>query len=115
MAKLESVSWQGKSGKTHSGYVGEFSQGGWGTSNCGIYVFCKKTESGWTAVYIGETDSFIELAARLSKHPRWKCIEKEGATHVCTLLISGGTREKQPRLDALADLVARYQPPCNQE
>ncbi len=80
----------------------------------GVYIFCKESKPrSWTAIYIGETDSFKRrLTDELESHHRWDCIKKNGATHICVLVVSGGVRARQT---IETDLLAFIDTPCNRQ
>jgi hypothetical protein len=73
------------------------------------YIFAKETTPGrWTPIYIGETENLRE---RLSNHEKMWCIRRHGGTHVHAHVTAGG---QSVRRKEEADLVAKWDPPCNQ-
>jgi hypothetical protein len=80
----------------------------------GVYIFCKAFADGkWYAVYVGETDSFKQrLTDNLYGHHRWQCIQAAGATHICTLHVTGSVLS---RMSIETDLRASLNPPCNRQ
>lgn len=78
----------------------------------GVYIFCKIAPNGsWYPVYVGETDSFQRrLSDELDRHHRWASIMREGATHICTLHLTGGLALRE---GVETDLRHRLNPPCN--
>ena len=74
------------------------------------YIFAKKTILGnFRAVYIGETG---DLSDRFDNHRAMPCIQRQGATHIHAHATSDGA---QTRRDEESDLIANYDPPCNDQ
>ena len=74
----DSHRWQGSSGDWYTYSVFTINTN-W-NDVAGNYIFTKRTADGYSAIYIGETDSF---ASRLNAfHHKMNCIEQHGATHV---------------------------------
>ncbi len=72
----------------------------------GNYIFAKETEpTSWTALYIGETESFKD---RLPNHEKLPCINRYGGTHIHAHI----NRNSDARLKEEADLVANHKIPC---
>ena len=57
-------------------------------------------------VYIGQTGNLNE---RLSYHHKEGCIDRNGANRICIRV----TPNESDRLRIEADLIAKYQPPCD--
>jgi predicted GIY-YIG superfamily endonuclease len=75
-------------------------------AKAGNYIFAKRTLTGWTPTYIGQTRN---LAERFEDHHKKECIKQHGATHVHAHL-----NEKQAdRLAEEADLIKSWHPACN--
>lgn len=73
----------------------------------GLYVFAKQSIPHWTALYIGQAQSF---RTRLPTHERWPEAALLGATH-----IHATVEWDQTQRDLIEQrLVATYQPPMNQ-
>jgi len=80
----------------------------------GVYIFCYQLPNGqWRAVYVGETDSFSRrLTTELALHHQWDSIRAAGATHICTLHVTG---DRAARLAIETDLRQSLNPSCNQQ
>lgn len=81
----------------------------------GVYIFIFRGHNGlWNIVYIGETSSFERrLEKELEQHHQWKCIIKNGASHIGILKVFGGKIE---RLKIEQDLRNCYiTAPCNKQ
>jgi hypothetical protein len=80
----------------------------------GVYIFCKLAQNGnWDAVYIGETGNFNRrLSTDLATHHKLGCINKHGATHICTLHVPG---ELALREGIETDLRRQIWTPCNDQ
>ena len=99
------IRWQGASGNSYRYWI--YPIGHSLKTEGGNYIFARETESGrYTPIYIGETG---DLSDRFDNHHKAECIGNEGATHIHARLNS----KHQDRLDEEADLVAKWQPPCN--
>ncbi len=109
---MDTATWTGISGKKYGMQVCIFGREFY--KNPGVYVFCKLGIDGrWSAIYIGETEDFNDrLNTNLAQHHRWACIQREGATRVCTLGVTGG---KLARTDIETDLRQSNDPPCNRQ
>lgn len=74
----------------------------------GNYIFAKQTSvGGWVAVYVGETDNLRE---RFDQHDALPCIRQHEATHLHAHATEGDETARRSEVD---DLVAIWQPPCN--
>jgi hypothetical protein len=73
----------------------------------GIYVFARQHGNGWTAICIGEAESF---SRELPTHPKRQCARNHAATHLHVLSES----DERARQAAVRDLIACWHPPCNQ-
>jgi len=73
----------------------------------GNYIFAKETSPHkWTAVYIGETESFKD---RLPHHNELPCISRNGGIHIHIHI----NRDSRARLEEEADLLATNKTPCS--
>ena len=57
-------------------------------------------------VYIGQTG---DLSTRHDNHHKEDCFRQQRATHIAAFV----ENNEQARLDAEADLIKAYDPPCN--
>ena len=72
----------------------------------GNYIFAKETEpTSWTALYIGETESFKD---RLPNHEKLPCVKRYGGTHIHAHI----NEDNDARLKEEADLKANNTTPC---
>jgi len=101
----QEVFWKGVSGNTYR-YIVYGLDTRWNDVP-GNYIFAKWTGSRWVAVYIGETESFLQ---RLPDHEKIACARRNGATHIHAHVNNGG-RDARRREES--DLVAAHNPPCN--
>jgi len=73
----------------------------------GNYIFAREYEPNkWTAIYIGETESFKD---RLPNHNELPCVKRNGGTHIHVRI----NRDSDARLKEEADLLANNKTPCN--
>ncbi len=63
----------------------------------GVYIFAKKVDGVWNAVYIGQG----KIKDRLEEHREDGCVSDKGSTHVHTREVA----DKQERLDTEGDLL----------
>lgn len=97
--------WTGKSGKEYMYNV--YSIDTTWNDVAGNYIFAKKANSNtWSAVYIGETESFKD---RLPNHNELPCIRRNGGTHIHVHV----NQDSQARLTEEQDLLSNYTTPCN--
>jgi hypothetical protein len=100
------IKWPGKSGKTYQYWIYPLPPNF--SSEPGNYIFAKQTSPGkWTPVYIGQTD---DLSERFDDHHKMPCIKSHGATHIHA---HKNTNGETTRKAEEADLIARWNPPCN--
>lgn len=105
MAEAPTINWPGKSGKTYKYEIYPINTTF--KAEAGNYIFAKETQSNqWTPIYIGETE---DLSTRFDNHHKMDCIERQKATHIHAHLNS----DKDARLTEEADLIAKWNPPCN--
>jgi len=100
------VNWKGVSGKSYQ-YTVHALETNWNDVP-GNYIFAKLDGNRWTAIYIGETESF---AKRLPNHEKWPCVRRYGATAIHAHVNNSGT---QGRRNEEQDLIALHDPPCNE-
>jgi hypothetical protein len=109
---MEHVTWPGISGQSYTMEL--YPVGIPFFKKPGVYIFCKLSPliaGKWAAIYVGECQDFDDrLNLNLQNHPRWTCIQREGATNISALFIPG---ERSLRLAAQADLRQRIKAPCN--
>ena len=101
----ENAYWKGYSGRTY-----EYTVYGLDTSwnaVSGNYIFARRVEGGWRAVYIGQSG---DLADRIPDHEVWDCARRNGATHIHAHSNSNGEAARKAEE---ADLIKKTQPPCN--
>lgn len=106
------VIWKGISGTTY-----EFQLHPIGTAyfpKPGVYIFCRDIGRGsFSALYIGETESFKRrLTDELEAHHSLDAVRRHGATHICTLHVTGNLTD---RLSIETDLRHALNPPCNKQ
>lgn len=75
----------------------------------GNYIFAARLGSGWKAIYVGETESFVD---RLPTHEKWPCVRRNGATHIHAHINRAGTAARRSEE---SDLIAEHRPPCNSD
>jgi hypothetical protein len=83
-------------------------------SRPGVYIFCRERSPGqWTALYIGEAENFDQrVGSQRASHHKWERVVAARATHICTLVVSGG---KAARLAVETDLRRHNKPPLNDQ
>jgi len=103
----ETYEWTGKSGKVYT-YIVYGLNADW-NDIAGNYIYAAPSDSGWTAAYIGQTDSF-QLGLR--RHNIEDCALNNGATRIHAHANADG---EAARSAEQADLIAAHRPPCNAE
>ena len=107
ITETKTIDWPGKSGKTYRYWIHPLPPNF--KAAAGNYIFAKETSPGngkWLPIYIGETK---DLSERFDDHHKMGCIKRNGAMH-----IHAHTNDnEQARLDEEADLIANWNPPCN--
>lgn len=106
------VFWQGASGRSYTTYLHPI-----GTRYrpiAGVYIACHQRSDGrWVADYIGEAQNLDDrVGAGLQRHHKLERMRRAGATHLCTLAVSGGSTE---RLGIERDLRHSCRPSCNDQ
>jgi hypothetical protein len=104
----QTVTWAGASGKQYEYWISSI--GTTFVDEPGNYIFViEASPNQWIPLYIGETES---LRNRLSDHEKLACVRRYGGTNIHAHTTSGG---EQARKAEEADLLARWDPPCNRE
>ena len=81
----------------------------------GVYIFIRMESNQLVPLYIGQTKNLENRIGLLQfkEHHQYECINKNGYTHIATLIVYGG---KQKRLDIETDLRNYYvSSTCNQQ
>ncbi|OFV93648.1 MAG: hypothetical protein A3G76_06080 [Acidobacteria bacterium RIFCSPLOWO2_12_FULL_65_11] len=98
------IDWEGQSGKEYGHWIHRI--GTDLTKEPGNYIYAKKVESGgWTPIYIGQSANLQNRDG-----DREACAKLNGATHVHAHTSPFG---EAARTAEQADLVAKWNPPCN--
>ena len=106
MADAPSIEWEGKSSTKHTYWIYPIGQEF--SAVPGNYIFAKETEPNtWAPIYIGETS---DLSERFDNHHAMACIKRNGATHIHVHRNNGGEKARKAEE---ADLIAKWNPPCN--
>lgn len=104
----QTIMWSGASGKQYKYWITDMDLSF--KDEPGNYIFTKETSPGqFTPIYIGETES---LKDRLSGHDKLPCLKPHGGTHIHTHTTPRG--EQTPKAEE-ADLLAKWDSPCNKE
>jgi hypothetical protein len=100
--------WTGASGKQYEYWISPMAMVF--VDEPGNYIFVKETSpNNWIPIYIGQTES---LKNRLADHEKLHCVMRDGAANIHAHTTSGG---EQDRKEEEADLLAKWDPPCNKE
>ena len=100
--------WHGASGNEYKYWI--YAIGSSFVAEPGNYIFAKEGPAGqWTPIYIGESG---DLKDRLSGHDKLDCVNRHGGTHIHAHTSPGGQAVR--RVEE-ADLIAKWDPPCNKE
>ena len=106
MTSVPTIDWTGQSGRTYRYWIYPIDQ--LFTDGAGNYIFAKEVQQGrWTPCYIGQTSN---LSDRLSDHEKEMCARRHGATHIHAHANPAG---ESTRRAEEADLISRWDPPCN--
>ena len=106
MPNTRVINWTGKTGRKYKYWIYKIGHGF--VRQPGNYIFAKETEpSKWKPIYIGETK---DLSTRFDDHHKADCIKREGAT---AIHVHKGSSTADHRRAEERDLVARWNPPCN--
>ncbi|MDA2933471.1 hypothetical protein MYX82_03920 [Acidobacteria bacterium AH-259-D05] len=104
----QTIMWPGASGEQYRYWISDMNSSF--KDEPGNYIFAKETSPNrWTPIYIGQTES---LKNRLTDHEKLPCIKRHGGTHIHAHTTPGG---EQVREAEEADLLAKWDPPCNKE
>jgi hypothetical protein len=107
MPNLGTILWRGGSGREYKYLI--YRIGTTLEAGPGNFVFAEETGPGtFMPVYIGQTS---DLSQPLDQHHAMRCIRRKGVAFVHVRRNDGGDRA---RLAEEADLVALWDPPCNQ-
>ena len=98
------VKWKGQSGTSYEYFVHSLETKF--KDLAGNYIFAKKQNGLWVAVYIGQTTS---LKDRLSDHEKRDCAIRNGATHIHAHV----NKSERNRLNEEKDLILLHSPVCN--
>lgn len=105
---LQTIMWPGASGHVYKYWISPIDSSF--KDEPGNYIFAKESSPGqWTPIYIGETES---LKDRLSNHEKLTCVKRYRGTHIHTHTTSDG---EQVRKAEEADLLSKWETPCNKE
>ena len=102
---LPDIFWKGASGTRYGYWIYALDRPMQGAA--GNYIYAKRVNGLWRAVYVGECES---LEALSDGPERAACIERYGATHLHTHTTPAG---EQKRLAEAADLRQGLTPPGN--
>lgn len=72
----------------------------------GNYIFSYQTQTGWPALYVGQTSDF---KARFANHEKLQAAIGRGATHILARVNHSESARKQEE----ADLIATFKPVLN--
>jgi len=100
------IRWSGESGRNYGYWIHPIDVRF--RKIAGNTIFAKQTEKGeWMPLYIGQTRNFDEGLADAEKTA---CAKRNGATHGH---VHFSSPDKPVREAEVADLVAKWRPPCN--
>ena len=107
MANEPTINWEGKSGAKYKYWIYPIKQGF--SASPANYIYARETKPGsWRPIYIGETGDISDRP--LDTHHKRSCIVREQARHIH---VHKSSANKKERTDEEADLVARWNPVCN--
>ena len=105
----ETIIWKGKSGTEYKYWL--YDLGDTHDAVPANYIFIKETKGTkanyFTPIYIGETE---DISERFDSHHKMPCIQRNGATHLCT---HKSDADKKVRCAEESDLINNYNPTCN--
>ena len=105
MNETPTIHWTGDSGNKYKYWI--HPRGTELKAVAGNYVYAKETSPNrWKPVYIGQTG---DLKERQTAKYKKECLDREGATHIHVHT----NNDEDSRLAEEADLIAKWQPPCN--
>ena len=110
MSQNSTVEAEGRSGRKYTYTVYSITTS-W-RDVAGNYMFAKRNPAsgGWTVLYIGETESFLNRLGNLNSHEKWPCARRNGVTNI---FARSNGKGQAARRDEEADLIANYDPVCN--
>jgi len=109
MARISTVTFHGKSGKS---YIFDVWHMGQEFNAVGaVYVVTQRYQNdagnySHHVIYVGQTD---DLSTRFNNHHKADCFTSHNANCICTFR----DNDEDSRLDREDDLVQHYSPPCN--
>lgn len=109
--KTQTINWHGATGQSYTYHIYDidFSPA---ENQDGNYIFARKVNNGWEAVYVGEGDIKDRKQAHLSDG----CVTRKGATHFHCHRNSNGQPRKSEEADVLAGNPEAYAPTgCNEK
>jgi len=107
MTDFGKITWRGKSGREYSYSIYSIETAF--NAAPGNFVFAEEASPGlFLPIYIGQT---ADLSDRFDRHHAMPCIRRNRAKFVHVHLNDGG---EEARLKEARDLIARWDPPCNQ-
>ena len=102
----KSIEWTGKSGRNYTYWIYPLPPNF--TAVAGNYIFAREVSPGrGQPIYIGQTS---DLSERFDSHHKVACIRSNGATHIHVHRNDAGEAARKAEE---ADLVARWNPDCN--
>jgi hypothetical protein len=105
MSDTPTIQWPGQSGRSYKYWI--YPIGHSLKAEGGNYIFAKETKpNSFTPVYIGQTG---DLDLRFDDHHKAPCVYANGATHIHAHF----NANEDDRLAEEADLIAKWDPPCN--
>ena len=105
MAKIESISLKGCSGKTYNFDV--YPKGTNFKALGAVYCISKRQNNNHSLIYLGVTD---DISTRFNDHHKERCFVNNGANCVSIHLCSS----EQERLMIEKDILCNYNFPCNE-
>ena len=107
MTDFGTITWRGKSGREYMYSI--YSIETQFNAAPGNYVFAEEASPGlFLPIYIGQT---ADLSERFDRHHVMPCIKRNRAKFIHIHLNDGG---EEIRRKEATDLIARWDPPCNQ-
>jgi hypothetical protein len=106
MSDDSTTTWTGQSGTGYEYWIFPISTKF--SAVAGNYIFAKeKSRNSFEPIYVGET---LDLSARPENHRKQSCVSENGATHIH---VHHNTKGVDARRAEAADIVAKWDPPCN--
>ncbi len=102
----QTIKWVGQSGEEYPYRIYKF--GTTFNKAPANYIFAKESSpETLLAIYIGETE---DISDRFDNHHKMPCIRQNEATYIC---VHTSSEDKKIRCKEEADLIANYNPDCN--